>query len=152
MAESLKQKTVKGLGWSALDNAARYGMQFAVGIVLARLLSPDDYGLLGLVGIIPMLWVNIFVGIIGYFLNAYYSGRLLGYSSWMQLRDIAPSYALAIAIALPVWFLKFLPLSYWIVLPMQVLVGAFTFLAVCKVTKINEYSEILNILKRRKNK
>ena len=99
-----------------------------------------------------MLWVNIFVGIIGYFLNAYYSGRMLGYSSWMQLRDIAPSYALAIAIALPVWFLKFLPLSYWIVLPMQVLVGAFTFLAVCKVTKINEYSEILNILKRRKNK
>ena len=51
MAESLKDKTVKGLGWSALDNAARYGMQFAVGIVLARLLSPDDYGLLGLVGI-----------------------------------------------------------------------------------------------------
>jgi hypothetical protein len=104
------------------------------------------------VGIMPMLVVNILVGIIGYFLNSYYSGRMLGYSSWMQLRDIAPSYALAIAIALPVWFLKFLPLSYWIVLPMQVLVGAFTFLAVCKVTKINEYSEILNILKRRKNK
>jgi O-antigen/teichoic acid export membrane protein len=104
------------------------------------------------VGIMPMLWANLAVGIIAYFLNSHYSGRLLGYSSWMQLRDIAPSYALAIAIALPVWFLKFLPLSYWIVLPMQVLVGAFTFLAVCKVTKINEYSEILNILKRRKNK
>ena len=99
-----------------------------------------------------MLWVNIFVGIIGYYLNSYYSGRLLGYSSWMQLRDIAPSYALAIAIAMPVWFLKFLPLNYWVVLPMQVLVGAFIFLAVCKVTKINEYSEILNILKSRKNK
>ncbi|WP_033148293.1 lipopolysaccharide biosynthesis protein [Prevotella sp. P6B1] len=104
------------------------------------------------VGIMPMLWANLAVGIIAYFLNSHYSGRLLGYSSWIQLRDIAPSYALAIAIALPVWFLKFLPLSYWIVLPMQVLVGAFTFLAVCKVTKINEYSEILNILKRRKNK
>ena len=55
MAESLKDKTVKGLGWSALDNAARYGMQFAVGIVLARLLSPDDYGLLGLVGIVTVI-------------------------------------------------------------------------------------------------
>lgn len=31
MAESLKQKTVKGLGRSALDNAARYGMQLADG-------------------------------------------------------------------------------------------------------------------------
>ena len=55
MAESLKDKTVKGLGWSALDNAARYGMQFVIGIVLARLLSPDDYGLLGLVGIVTVL-------------------------------------------------------------------------------------------------
>lgn len=55
MAESLKQKTVKGLGWSALDNAARYGMQFAIGIVLARLLSPDDYGLLGLTGIFTVV-------------------------------------------------------------------------------------------------
>ena len=120
--------------------------------IIKRIISLAPLFVGAFVGIIPMLWVNIFVGIIGYFLNSYYSGRLLGYSSWMQLRDIAPSYALAIAIALPVWFLKFLPLSYWIVLPMQVLVGAFTFLAVCKVTKINEYSEILNILKRRKNK
>ena len=99
-----------------------------------------------------MLWVNIFVGIIGYFLNSYYSGRLLGYSSWMQLRDIAPSYALAIAIALPVYFLKFLPLGYWIVLPMQIAVGATVFFACCKLFKMNEYKEILNILKRRKNK
>ena len=37
MAESLKDKTVKGLGWSAVDNAAHYGMQFVIGIVLARL-------------------------------------------------------------------------------------------------------------------
>ena len=104
------------------------------------------------VGIMPMLWANLVVGIVAYFFNSYYSGRLLGYSSWMQLRDIAPSLAVATVTALSVYFLKFLPLSYWIVLPMQVLVGAFTFLAVCKVTKINEYSEILNILKRRKNK
>ena len=104
------------------------------------------------VGIMPMLWANLAVGIVAYFFNSYYSGRLLGYSSWMQLRDIAPSLAVATVTALSVYFLKFLPLNYWIVLPMQVLVGAFTFLAVCKVTKINEYSEILNILKRRKNK
>ena len=51
----MKHKTVKGLGWSALDNAARYGMQFMIGIVLARLLSPDDYGLLGLVGIVTVV-------------------------------------------------------------------------------------------------
>ena len=102
------------------------------------------------IGIMPMLLTNMVVGIIAYFLNSHYSGRLLGYSSWMQLRDIAPSYALAIAIALPVWFLKFLPLSYWIVLPMQIAVGATVFFACCKLFKMNEYKEIIDILKKRK--
>ena len=102
------------------------------------------------IGIIPMLLTNMVVGIIAYFLNSHYSGGLLGYSSWMQLRDIAPSYALAIAIALPVWFLKFLPLSYWIVLPMQIAVGATVFFACCKLFKMNEYKEIIDILKKRK--
>ena len=99
-----------------------------------------------------MLWVNIFIGIIGYFLNSYYSGRLLGYSSWMQLRDIAPSYALAITIALSVWFLKYLPLSYWIVLPLQIIIGATVFFTLCRLFKLNEYKEIMDILKKRKKK
>ena len=102
------------------------------------------------VGIMPMLLTNMVVGIIAYFLNSHYSGRLLGYSSWMQLRDIAPSYALATSIALSVWFLKFLPLSYWIVLPMQIAVGATVFFACCKLFKMNEYKEIIDILKKRK--
>ena len=49
--QSLKNKTVKGVGWSAIDNVAQYAVSFVVSIVLARLLSPDDYGLLGLIAI-----------------------------------------------------------------------------------------------------
>lgn len=100
------------------------------------------------IGIMPMLLTNIVIGIIAYFLNSHYSGRLLGYSSWMQLRDIAPSYALAIAIALSVWFLKYLPLSYWIILPMQLVVGAVVFFTICELFKMNEYKEIMDILKQ----
>ena len=118
--------------------------------IIKRIISLAPLFVGAFVGIIPMLWVNIFVGIIGYFLNSYYSGRLLGYSSWMQLRDIAPSYALAIAIALSVWFLKYLPLSYWIVLPMQITVGATVFFTFCKSFKMNEYKEIKDILTRKK--
>ena len=102
------------------------------------------------IGIMPMLLVNMFVGIIAYFLNSYYSGRLLGYSSWMQLRDIAPSYALAIAIALSVWFLKYLPLSNWVILLLQITVGTIVFFTLCIVFKMNEYNEIIEILKKRK--
>jgi O-antigen/teichoic acid export membrane protein len=102
------------------------------------------------VGIMPMLCANLAVGIVSYFLNSYYSGRLLGYSSWMQLRDIAPSLAVATATALSVYFLKFLPLSYWLVLPIQVALGALVFFAQCRLFRLNEYYEIIDLLKRRK--
>ena len=101
------------------------------------------------VGIMPMLWANLAVGVIVYFLNSYYSGRLLGYSSWMQLKDIAPSLGVASATALSVWFLKFLPLSYWVVLPMQLLVGAFVFFGICRVFQPAEYKEMMDIVKRK---
>jgi O-antigen/teichoic acid export membrane protein len=99
------------------------------------------------VGIIPMLFVSIFTGFIAFFLNSYYSGKLLGYSSWMQLKDVAPSYGIAILIALSVWFLKYLPLSYWIVLPLQICIGILIFYIVCKQTKIKEYDEMKTLLK-----
>ena len=49
--ESLKDKTVKGVAWSGIDNVAQFGVTFIVSIVLARLLSPDDYGLIGIITI-----------------------------------------------------------------------------------------------------
>ena len=49
--QSLKDKTIKGVGWSAIDNVVQTGVTFLVSIVLARILSPDDYGLLGIIAI-----------------------------------------------------------------------------------------------------
>ena len=52
MSESLKKKTVKGTFWSAVDNVANQGITFLVGLVLARLLTPHEYGLIGYILII----------------------------------------------------------------------------------------------------
>ena len=51
MPDTIKNKTVRGVGWSFIDNVANYGITFIVGIVLARLLSPDEYGLIGIISI-----------------------------------------------------------------------------------------------------
>jgi teichuronic acid exporter len=45
---SLKDKTIKGLAWSSLDSFANLGIQFVVGIILARLLTPKEFGLIGM--------------------------------------------------------------------------------------------------------
>lgn len=100
-----------------------------------------------LVGIIPMLYVNIITMIINYFLNSYYSGKFIGYSSWMQIKDIAPSYGIAVIVASSVFFLKYLSISFWIVLPLQILVGGLSLILVCKISSLNEYNEIVEIVK-----
>lgn len=49
--DDLKQKTIKGVSWSFVEQILTRGVNFVIGIVLARLLSPTDYGLVGMMGI-----------------------------------------------------------------------------------------------------
>ena len=51
MSESLKKKTLKGVGWSFVDNIASSGVTFLVGLVLARLLTPTEYGIMAMIAI-----------------------------------------------------------------------------------------------------
>ncbi len=51
MPESLKKKTVKGVAWTSLNQVLNLGLGFAIGIILARLLSPSDYGLLAMIAV-----------------------------------------------------------------------------------------------------
>lgn len=51
MEDSLKNKTVKGIVWSSVERFSVQGIQFLVIIVMARLLTPKDYGLVGMVAI-----------------------------------------------------------------------------------------------------
>lgn len=94
------------------------------------------------VNIYWMLIGTIVTGIIAFFLNSYYTGKKLGYTSWMQLRDVAPSYAVALVIAVSVYSLKFLPISNWIILPLQVIIGIIVFIVVCQSTHLEEYVEL----------
>ena len=59
--ESLKQETKKGLYWQFLNQFSNYGIQFIIGIFMARLLSPEDYGITALPGVF-MAVAGIFAG------------------------------------------------------------------------------------------
>lgn len=45
---NLRVKTLSGLKWSFTENAVKYLVQFLIGLVLARLLSPAEYGIIGM--------------------------------------------------------------------------------------------------------
>ncbi len=93
-----------------------------------------------------MLIGSIVTGIVSFFLNSYYTGRTLKYTSWMQFKDVAPSYGVAFTVALSVYFFKFLPTSNWIILPIQILFGLVVFLFICETTKMPEYLEVKGIV------
>ncbi len=51
MSTSLKSQTVTGVIWSFVERFSIQGVQFVLGIVIARLLSPHDYGLIGMLAV-----------------------------------------------------------------------------------------------------
>ena len=51
LADSLKSKVAKGAVWATLEKFAVQAMQFVVSMVLARLLTPTDYGTVALLSI-----------------------------------------------------------------------------------------------------
>lgn len=60
--ESLKKKTIVGFFWRLGERVGAQGVSFVVSIVLARLLSPADYGTIAL--------VTVFTNILGTFIDS----------------------------------------------------------------------------------
>ena len=51
MADDLKKKTVKGVAWSGIERFTAQGMNFVFNILIARVLLPEDYGVVAMLGI-----------------------------------------------------------------------------------------------------
>ena len=66
---TLRQKTLSGLKWSFADSFVNQGIQFLVGIILARLLSPSEFGLIGM--------ITVFIAISQTFIDSGFTQALI---------------------------------------------------------------------------
>lgn len=98
------------------------------------------------VGVYWMLCASIFTGFIAFLLNSWFTGKFLNYSSWQQLKDVLPSYLIALFIGFIVYLLKFLPLSYNLIFPLQILATLIVGWIVNRIINLEEYCEIKNIV------
>ncbi len=113
---TLKQKTVSGMIWSFIDSLANQGIQFIIGIILARILSPREFGLIGMLTIFIVLsqsfvdsgftnalirkkdctqtdystvfYFNFVVGIIFYLILFYSAGTISDFFNEPQLKQL----------------------------------------------------------------
>lgn len=111
--------------------------------------------LLGIfIGIDWMLWGSLATSIIAYFLNARYSGTLIGYPIRAQIKDILPSFGVAAAMAACVWPLSLLSLRPVWTLLVQLCTGAAITIGLCEAFRLPEYLEMkdtaLGFLRRNK--
>ena len=56
---SLKEKTAQGLFWGFLSSGGTQLLNLIIGIFLARLLSPEEYGIVGVLAIFSLIAVNL---------------------------------------------------------------------------------------------
>ena len=66
---SLKQSIISGLMWSFIDKFASQFITFVVGIVMARLLTPADFGLIGM--------LTIFIALSSIFIQSGFNQALI---------------------------------------------------------------------------
>lgn len=81
--EDLKQKTKKGVYWTFFNQFANNGLQFVVGIIMARILSPEDYGLTALPA--------VFFAIAGVFIDSGFAQALVRKPEVSE-KDLATSF------------------------------------------------------------
>lgn len=98
MAETLKQQTKKGLYWTFFNQFANYGMNFCVGIVMARLLSPSDYGITALPA--------VFMAVAGILQSGGLSDALVRKTDFRE-EDLSTSFYYSIAVGIIMYLTLF---------------------------------------------
>lgn len=113
---SIKQQTITGISWSILDNAYTQIVTFVVGIILARLLEPREFGLIGMIMIFiavaqsfvdsgfsqalirkknctekdynTVFYFNIFIAVLFYFILFFSAGLISSFFNQVELINI----------------------------------------------------------------
>jgi O-antigen/teichoic acid export membrane protein len=96
--DDLKSKTTKGIFWSSIQTFSTYGILFVIGIILARLLMPSDYGLIGILG--------VFTAISGVFVNSGFSNALIRKQNCSE-EDFSTVFYFNIVVAVFFYFVLF---------------------------------------------
>lgn len=94
-------------------------------------------------------------GIISTFINAYPNLKLLDYKYIDQCKDIMPSLLLSLIMGAVIYNFKNVPITAWIVVAIQVFIGAVLYIGMSKLFKLECYTYLIitfkDILKNRKN-
>lgn len=103
MENSLKQQTAKGVFWSFFERFSVQGVSFIITIIMARLLTPDDYGVVGMLA--------VFMSLSQVFIDGGFSSALIQKKQCTQ-QDFSTVFYINISISILIYLILFLAAPY----------------------------------------
>ncbi len=98
-------------------------------------------------GVKEMIFGMIFTSFFAYYLNSYWSGKLIGYSIRLQLMDIIPSFILAVIMCAGLFLFGLaFSIDYNLLFSIQIVGGAIFIISFCELTKNQDYIFLKGIL------
>lgn len=98
MADSLKKQAFVGVGWNAIGRFSTQGVSFILQIILARLLSPSDYGIIAMMA--------IFLQVASVFVDSGF-GKALVQKQNCEEKDYSTVFYYNLAVAIGLYILLF---------------------------------------------
>lgn len=97
-------------------------------------------------GIIAMIYGQIATSILAYYMNSYYTGKLISYPPSEQIKDFFPLLFLASLMGFGVFLAGYLPLHNNLALLLsQVSIGIILYISLCSFAKLSSFVEIRSI-------
>ena len=126
---SVKQETLSGVKWNAIERFSVQGIQFLLGLLMARLLAPSDFGTIAMLG--------VFIAISQTFIDSGFANALIRKNNRTD-KDFSTVFFFNIAISI---------VCYLVLFAIAPFVGKFYEMPIlCQVLRIQSISLILNSL------
>jgi teichuronic acid exporter len=135
---SANLQAIKGLGYSDV---------FLKLEIIKKCYGLAILGVTVFYGVYAIALGQILSGIISTFINAYPNKKLLNYSYVEQWKDIMPSLLLSLVMGAVVYSLKWLGLSVFVTLIIQVCVGVILYVALAWIFKLECYTYLVTTIK-----
>jgi len=100
---TLKERAIRGAKWAMIDNIMNLGGSFIISLVLARLLTPEDYGLIGM--------INVFIVLSTVFTSSGFGQSLIRTNDATQ-KDYSTIFVFNIIVCISAYILLFVSAPY----------------------------------------
>ena len=99
-------------------------------------------------GLLAICWGRVGYSLIAFYLNTYYTKRLLNYGFWTQIKEIIPFLLMSLGIGGLGWLIARFVTTAWLSLVIAILACVFSYIALCKVFRVESFEHLLTLSKQ----